>query len=301
VISRVFVHQNGTLAPVPAQTNLVALTSGTWDGLGLTWSGQVQAVVPYSIDPPPASISNAVMVSAGDEHGMALDNNGNVVSWGAGSYYATNQPAGITNAVSIACGWRDSMVLHADGRISIWGPWYPDTNFPAGLSNVVDIDAGSKHYAALRNDGRVVVWGYNDHNETNIPISATNIVAIACGLHHLLALRRDGTVVAWGSNQYGQTNVPAGLSNVTAIAGGHFHSTALRADGTVESWGGRNGLPGKPPPIDHVADIAAGYDFNLFLVVSNSPPVARRLVAQLPSEQSEFMIAMPSVRGKRYY
>jgi alpha-tubulin suppressor-like RCC1 family protein len=294
------VHQNATLTQVPGFSNLIAITSGSFDGIGLTYSGQVRSFMPDSIDPPPISLSNVVMISAGDQHGMALVKGGSVVSWGAGSYFNTNQPPGLTNVISIACAWQDCMVLHADGRISIWGIVYPDTNYPAGVTNIVDIDAGSKHYAALRNDGRAFVWGYNDHGELNIPSSATNIMTIACGLHHMLALRRDGTVVAWGSNLFGQTNVPAGLSNVVAIAGGHYHSVALKADGTVQSWGGRFG-PGALPIIDHVAGIGAGYDFNLFLVVSNAPSVARQLTVQPAGDPVKLSIAIPTELGKRYY
>jgi alpha-tubulin suppressor-like RCC1 family protein len=201
-------------------------------------------------------LSNAIAISAGDGHGLALKNDGTVSAWGwniAGQATGTPTPGStngvvtisgqvLSNVTAISAAHRSSLALKNDGTVVAWGnePDAGSAHVPAGLSNVVAISAGRQHYLALRRDGAVLSWG-----TANEPSGLSNIVAIVAdrGIGaNALALRSDGTVAEWSTRGiYNVATVPAGLSNVVAIAGGWGHCLALRSDGTVFGWGANGG------------------------------------------------------------
>ena len=172
-----------------------------------------------------------------------------VAVWGSGS--VTVLPRALTNAIALSVGAQHAVALKADGRVAAWGensvvagsyPSYTTNNYgvatvPAGLSNVVAIAAGNFHSLVVRGDGTVVAWGWPTGGQINVPATATNVIAVAAGDAHSLALRGDGTVIAWGTNNYGQLNVPIEATNIVAIASGNAHCLALRGDGRLVGWG----------------------------------------------------------------
>ena len=219
-------------------TNAVAVSVGTFHNLALRRDGAVVAWGAADQISVPAGLANAVAISAGGDHSLALKADGSVAAWGANSAGQANVPANLSNVVAIAAGASHSLALKADGTVAAWGlNASGQTSVPATLTNVIAISAGSNHSIALRADGTVFAWGSNTSGQTNVPASLADVVAIAAGASHNLALRSDGTVTAWGSSAYGQTNVPAGLTGVVAIGAGAFHSLAVKSDGTMVAWG----------------------------------------------------------------
>jgi alpha-tubulin suppressor-like RCC1 family protein len=200
-------------------------------------------------------LTNAIAVSAGSSHGLALRSDGAVVGWGASiageamglrSMSATNGQvhlAGglLTNVIAISGGRRNaenfSLALQGNGHVVGWGENRErQTAIPTSLTNVIAIAAGARQGLALRADGTIASWG-----EGNPPPGGlTNIVAIAAGgdSGRNMALRGNSTVVDWPalSADYSPT-VPGGLTDVVAIAAGGGHCLALRRDGTVVGWG----------------------------------------------------------------
>jgi outer membrane protein assembly factor BamB/alpha-tubulin suppressor-like RCC1 family protein len=217
----------------------------------------------------PPGLTNAVAISAGIDHGLALKSDGTVVGWGSNAHGQTNVPAGLCNVVCIDAGDYHNLALKTDGTVAAWGENYwsaPTTNPPTGLSDVIAISGGLGHSLALKSNGTVVGWGYNAYGETNVPAGLSNVVAIAAGGCYSLALRFDRTVIAWGDNHYGQTNIPVGLSNVVAIAAGEGHGLALKSGGTVVAWGhNAYGQTNLPTGLSNVVAIAAGRFHNLAL------------------------------------
>jgi hypothetical protein len=133
--------------------------------------------------------------------------------------------------VAIAAGENHSLALKDNGTVVGWGyNGYGQASPPTGISNLVAIAAGSISSLALRNDGTVVSWGGDLYGQTIIPAGLSNVVAIASTASHNLALKNDGTVVAWGDNHSSETNVPSDLRGITAIAAGVFESMALAED-----------------------------------------------------------------------
>ncbi len=212
----------------------------------------------------PAGLTNVVAVAAGQNHSLALRDDGTVVAWGSNATGQTNLPPGLDGVSAMASGLFHNLAVRADGTVVAWGQnIYGQTNVPAGLQNVVAVAAGTRHSLALRADGTVAGWGTNEDGQITIPPNLTNALAIAAGAYHSLALRRDGTVVAWGRTNYLQTAVPASATNILALAAGGDHSLALRADGQVIAWGySVSGLTNVPVDLTNAVGVAAGYYFN---------------------------------------
>ena len=223
----------------------------------------------------PLDLTNAIEVTGGAKHSIALLNNGNVVAWGDNTYGQTNVPADLTNAVVVVANVYHNLALRADGSLAIWGKWqsnsvaFFDVSLPSDLTNITAIAAGPDYDLAVRSDGSVVAWGSN-----TITIAYANVVTnlppamdVAAGAEHAVALLTNGTVTAWGRNYNGEneTNVPAGLSNVVAIVAGDYHTVALKSDGTVVAWGAGtgsfyidHGQSTVPAGLSNVVAIAAG-------------------------------------------
>jgi len=120
------------------------------NGTVLSWSSSATQLR------PPAFLTNAVAVSAGDYHFLALTDSGTVVVWGGG--FSIDPPAGLTNVISIEAGDDGSSFgVRSDGTVAAWGGLAAITNVPTGVSNVVAISASRNHCLALENDGRPLI------------------------------------------------------------------------------------------------------------------------------------------------
>jgi len=168
-----------------------------------------------------------VRIAAGLTHSVAVDNSGQVWTWGSGPQQRGTQ---------------------LDGRL----PGSVD-----GASGVVSVAAGVLHTLALKTDGTVLAWGANNEGQLGIgnqysrstPVAVTglsNVIAIAGGWGASMALKADGTVWTWGyAHQIGdgentQRLTPVQVPNLTdviAIASSKFADLALKGDGTVWIWG----------------------------------------------------------------
>lgn len=213
-------------------------------------------------------------VSAGDNHLVALANNGTVFTWGKNN---SGQLGDGTNM---------------------------DRNAPAvlpNLANIISVQAGGAHTLALQQDGTVLAWGDNyygqlgtgDNTPSLTPIlvaGLTGVRKIAAGPQRSVALKEDGTVWTWGYDHYAwqtgediSNNIPsqvADLNGVVDIAGGYEHVVVVRADGTVWAWGSNysnqigNGnqwwqfqdVPTQVPNLTNVVKVAAGFDHTLALL-----------------------------------
>jgi alpha-tubulin suppressor-like RCC1 family protein len=296
-----------TLVAVPDLSNVVAASAGfnctfavlkdgrllAWGKnpngrLGTTTQAQMETLASWSPNesnvPIPLSTKfDAIDVSAGNDHALALARDGSVYAWGGGK----------------------------DGQLGI-GPM-PVINFrtktPAAmtympvpvrvpnLSDVTAISAGMNQSLALLKDGTVRAWGYNKNGEvgdgttTNrdrpIPVPGVrDAVAIAaCGMFSM-ALLANGTVMVWGARGFNDKpaggTMPAvlpGLRGIKAIAGGLAYGVALTESGTVMTWGdnahaqlGRGwNVPETPGTIKELTDvqsIAARIEFSTAVLAS---------------------------------
>ncbi|KPA16408.1 hypothetical protein MHK_003370, partial [Candidatus Magnetomorum sp. HK-1] len=225
-----------------------------------------------------SGLKNIIDLAAGENHSLALSDNGSVWAWGNNSHgqLGIGESGGGTEIDS-----PEKVLL---------------------LTDIIAIDGGYAHSLALQNNGTIWSWGSNTHGQLGIGKSGVetsesipnliqtldNCVSIAAGYGHSVALKKDGTVWTWGFNSSGQLgdgtennrNQPAivpGLANIIAIAAGDYHTVALKNDGTVWTWGdnpfGQLGddttlmknIPIRVLDISNVTSIAAGYVHTLAL------------------------------------
>ena len=230
----------GQCDPPSGLTNAVAISAGEAHSVALKANGTMLAwgANDYGELDVPADLTNIMAVAAGYHVSLAVCSNGTVVAWGLDVYGVTDVPTGLSGVSAVVAGTLHGVALQTNGAVVAWGnDYYGQTDVPADLTNVTQIAACSYHSLALKSDGTVEGWGLNYSNEIIAPAGLSHVMAIDTGLQHSLALTADGTVTAWGDNSRGQCNVPAGLSNVVAVAAGFWHSAALKKDGTVAVWG----------------------------------------------------------------
>jgi hypothetical protein len=209
----------------------------------------------------PANLTNAVAVSAGERHGVALRADGTLIAWGDNTFGQTDVPPGLANVVAVDASYLCSLALKADGSVAGWGyNGHGQLNIPAGLNGVIAVSAGYYHCLALKSDGTVVAWGDNGNGGTNDPGSITNAVAVSAGNSWSAVLRANGTVTTWGYTQCGDPlPVPADLTNVVAISAGSSQVLALLPNGTVRAFGcGFNGETNVPPDLTNAVAVSAG-------------------------------------------
>lgn len=160
-------------------------------------------------------LGNIRMISAGANHGYALDNNGQVYAWGNNS---SNQ-LGVGNSLN-----QPFPALVVDNTNQI-------------INNVKKIDGGAQFGLLLKTNG--TVWGVgafkgSEINENGIPTykaqpyaiqveggatpnqTLTNVIDISAGTSHSLAItveNHTNYVVAWGDNRF---------PDLTAATGGQI-------------------------------------------------------------------------------
>ncbi len=241
--------------------NAIALID---DGTVLSWgdytgngtSGEslppVQTVGVDGVTP----LSHVSAVSAGWNFGLALTDDGRVLSWGFDPGAGALGQGPSAGQVARTPGY----VVRADGT---------------PLDGIVQISAGYNFGLALASDGSVWAWGSNAEGQLGrgttggsstvaVQVQAgggnlSRIAMVAAGGWHALALDLDGRVLAWGDDGEGQlgdgagapvsnyTGVPhvtvaesgsvAGFTDIVSIAASYSDSFALGRDGRVLSWG----------------------------------------------------------------
>jgi len=203
--------------------------AGAW---GTNGSGQTSGV-PGVVT---GSGAGVVGVSAGQNFGLAVRTNGQVLAWGSSVGGVTTVPVGVSNVVGLAAGTYHGVALKSDGTVAVWG-------FPTGVKDVpgeltnrssnnfvraVAVAAGGEGVLVLKADGSLRAWGLQSW-ATNLPLAVSNnpLVAVSASLSHAVAMRRDGTVVVWGDTNSSITNV-AGLMKGLVPMGG--------ADSDGDGW-----------------------------------------------------------------
>ncbi len=181
-----YVVAGNTVSPI---TGVVSISAGYNFGMAITTGGEVfawgdnwqgqsgqntqdypgtrGAVMVKSVDGT-GLLGNIKMVAAGGNHALALDNSGNVYSWGLATNGqlgdGVNRPTGnlwtlpravvgesgvppLTGMAAIAAGYSHSLALAPDGRVLIWGAGFrgnlgqgnglwPDSAVPLAVKDI---------------------------------------------------------------------------------------------------------------------------------------------------------------------
>ena len=228
-----------------SHTSSRAFAIGT-DGLTYGWGNNVSGQLGSgstnsSQSPAPILLPDGVhftSVSAGEQHTLAIGNDGNTYAWGDndrgvlgdGTWNDSSvpvrvqQPDGVT-FTKVSAGGQYSLALGDDGKLYHWGYLVPEvasTAIPAPLQTPEGVafstlSVGWTFAAALGDDGNVYTWGENDAgqlgNGTNtssgLPVAVQSPADVRftdadAGDFHGVAVGADGRLYAWGSNYRGR-------------------------------------------------------------------------------------------------
>ena len=240
-------------------------------GYAIEWGWNTAADTPAgTVAPAKQVLSNAVAISTGRLHCLALKSDGTVIQWGGNfrgeasfdNTVLTTGESGSGNTVEI----KNTTLILTNGVVKIHGHV---------LNDVVSIAAGDGFSLALKKDGTVVAWGlqeaigtaptFPDNNVEESPMqidSVTGLPVQAKGdtikKSFGVGIINDGTVVTRVDNKE-----PAPLSNVVAIAAASFSSVVVKDDGTVMEWDSAGSLPQNRqlsvvPGLTNVISVAIG-------------------------------------------
>lgn len=176
-------------------------------------------------------LRNIVQIASVGYHTLALNDKGQVYSWGSNEFLELGREAGnlelfaaevdLSGIKEVAVGWHHSVALDSAGHLWFWGADHSQGNV-------------SKEDKIVPKPTRF----------DNVP----KIEKIACGSWHSLALDVDHNVWGWGRNGYGMLgtgdtvsyNYPIqipGLENIKEIGGGCFQSMAVDFEGNIFTCG----------------------------------------------------------------
>ncbi|PQE29010.1 hypothetical protein CJF30_00004039 [Rutstroemia sp. NJR-2017a BBW] len=201
-----------------------------------------------------AGLKNIKSLARGSNHVLALDNKGNVFSWGS---------------------WQQCQIGR---RPPVRTPFSGLTPAPF-MKKIKYIAAGTYHSFAIDTRGRVWAWGLNNFGQTGIASNAGQdgaiintptqvkslnnykIKQIKGGVHHTIACTEDGQVLIWGRCDEDQAGIdlstlpqddlifsngkPGILTKPTVVPGisaafvaaGIDNSMVASKEGTVYAWG----------------------------------------------------------------
>ena len=211
------------------------------DGSVVCWgddsTGQLGNGSPYAGSCSPVTVSNvtdAKQVSAGRDHGCAVDGDNRGWCWGYNgdgqlgdnSFNNRAAPAAVHGGrewTKIKACFDQTCGITVDGDPFCWGNnlegQLGDGSTErrrrpvavAGLSDVVDIDCGEDHACAVTGGGEVYCWGNNNEGQVTgnsagpsnyytprLVAQVENAIAIGTGQAASCALESNGDLICWG-------------------------------------------------------------------------------------------------------
>ena len=220
--------------------------------------------------------TSANQMAYGAEHGLVVDDNGQVWTWGNNNYgqlglgdnvlrYTPTQVAGLSDVARVYAGAYSSYALTKYGDLYSWGRNQDgqlgidstvDQNIPQHVvlnGEIQDFSAGISHSLAIVN-GNLMAWGSDGYDQLGdgidtqsivlrdepITIDTTNVwERVFAGGFHSHGITSTNSIYAWGKNERGQLGV------------GH-DSPVYSSNTTVVS-------------LANIQYISSGYEHSLFL------------------------------------
>ncbi|XP_017318999.2 probable E3 ubiquitin-protein ligase HERC3 isoform X2 [Ictalurus punctatus] len=208
------------------------------------------------------------LISCGEADAVLLAYGGKVLSLEKSNSHRPIKELSSKTVIQVACGNQHFLALTNDGQLFTWGQnssgqlglgkGEPSSLSPQPLKSLCgiplsQISAGGDHSFALSLSGAVFGWGRNSAGQLGLghtedmsnPTCVNNLnqkktISISCGEEHTATLSKGGTVFTFGSGRYGQLGhnsfndelqprVVTGLEclNVSQITCGGNHTMAL--------------------------------------------------------------------------
>lgn len=219
----------------------------------------------------PGNMGKVVDIAAGQDHVLALNDQGKLFTWGFNRMNLNVFPSALQGkkVKSIAAGYQMSVVVTEDGKIYSWGNENAVDIMPGKAKDVKvkEVSLNSQTGLALTEDGRIVPLAKRATAFDTVPDEIQGKVKkVAMTDKNVAALLEDGTIVTWGDKAKA-ANVPDEIQGkVTDVSAGRSHFTALLEDGTVQAWGSNNNKQCKVPSgVKNIEKIASRYYQNFVI------------------------------------
>ena len=214
--------------------------------------------------------SNWTQASVGSAHSLAINENGELFTFGSNANGATglNTLVGDTttptrvgtasNWTQVSAGGLHSLAVNASGELFAWGSngsGVTGLGLGAGItlvptrvgtaSNWTQVSAGSTHSLAINASGELFAFGLNTNARTGLDVTfgstttptrvgtESNWTQISAGSTHSLAINASGELFAFGSNAHGRTGLgtDAGSTTTPTRVGTESNWTQVSAGG----------------------------------------------------------------------
>ncbi len=107
------------------------------------------------------------------------------------------------NIVDIQSTQHNVLALDNDGNLYTWGSAQNNlANIPAFESDIVSIKSGYDNFVALTKDGNVTVWGSEHLNALDVPNNMQDIQSIHADNYQFYAQDENSNIYAWGNKGY---------------------------------------------------------------------------------------------------
>ena len=226
-LSGVALLADGSLAAWGASTHvptsvepIVAIDSGGEGHLALDAAGQVYEFTHYDHTLPDMGSEpgdRVVAISAGGNHSLALQEDGDVIAWGSNSQGQCDVPTFPLPVVAISAGGVHSVAVLEDGSVVGWGDnryGQADNQGPGTSSSI--IAAGQWHTSALTPSRTLIGWGKSDDGETDNPVPTWQFTRLRAG-NNTQALGDNGLLLVLGSDRFGQVDYPIPDDSILAF------------------------------------------------------------------------------------
>ncbi len=266
------------------------------DGDVYVWGASVIGTTGIDVADIPQEVqdANIVMVAAGIDHIIAIDENGKVYGWGnnrLGQYGGlegeanpniaympdelVNGTIDVANIKKLVCGYQVSAIMMNDGTLYLWGNKNAYANIDKFVDNnsLLDIDFTLNYVVGLDASGKSIFTGTRGlfgQVRANINDSAQDlakylgrrtITDIVANNYNICLVLNDGSVCFAGDfnlNSVPMATLNEGETFVSIESGADFY-TGVTTEGNVYSWGGHVlGQTDTPKNLKGVSKVYAG-------------------------------------------
>lgn len=235
------------------------------DGKVYMW-GKTKVAGTIEANNIPDNMGKVVRVSAGFDHVLALNDQGEVFAWGNDRMNQCKVPSEVQkldNVVDVIAGYQCSIALTEDGDVYMWGNTsMTDFNKASkAQGNIAKVVVTSDAVLGLTKDGEAVYLGKQKNAYSSLPENMGTVVDIAATSTTMSAVNDAGEVFVWGNvSTKGEGNVPEVSGKIVELEGGRYHYTAVTEDGEVVAWGDNSSKQSTVPASVKNADIEEVYN-----------------------------------------
>lgn len=240
--------------PKELEENVKEISTGSTFSVGVDNDGKVyvwgHTKISNKIDiakdmPSQKELGKVVSVSAGYDHVMALNEDGEIITWGSDRMGQCKLPMEIKHEKikQIAAGYQISYALTESGEVICWGNEnLNDVRLTKrnGNSHIAKISVANTTLMALSEDGEVRHLGSQKSDISNVPEDLGTVKDIITTADACVALLEDGSLRIWGKANKSEKEIPEMDGEIVSMFAGRYHITALTDKGTVYSWGSNN-------------------------------------------------------------